>query len=124
MLATAEGLEAGVLVWVSAVAVRRLPFPVVWGALRDLPAGPGRTAPGRLGRRIERIGSRLRGGEGCFPQAIASFALCRRHGHRPALVIGVKTRPFGAHAWVEVDGLAVTGGTEARHYQEIWRGQA
>ncbi|MGX9228560.1 lasso peptide biosynthesis B2 protein [Streptomyces albus] len=39
------------------------------------------------------------GGGGAF--------LCRLHGEWPDWCSGFRTRPFGAHAWLEVDGEPV-----------------
>ncbi|MEZ4320182.1 MAG: lasso peptide biosynthesis B2 protein [Myxococcota bacterium] len=121
---TGPRVEAAVVLAIAALAAPRLPLPTLWDAIRDVPpAGPGEPAD-RLGRRIERIGARIPGARGCYPQALAAAALLRHHGHRPVLVIGIRTRPFGAHAWVEVDGVVVTGGHEAPEFRELWRGAA
>lgn len=45
----------------------------------------------------------------CLPQALAVYAAIRRRGLAPALRIGVR-KPgggFEAHAWVELDGVAL-----------------
>jgi len=78
----------------------------------------------QVGRRAERVGARVPGAHGCYPQALAASVLLKGHGHRPELVIGIRNRPFGAHAWVEVGGQIVTGAHEAPNYREIWRGSA
>ncbi|AEV81901.1 hypothetical protein ACWT_0887 [Actinoplanes sp. SE50] len=45
---------------------------------------------------------------GCLPRSIATALLCRQRGAWPDWVAGVRRHPpFGAHAWVEVDGVAV-----------------
>ena len=33
--------------------------------------------------------------------------LLRRHGHPAELVLGASIIPFGAHAWVELDGRVI-----------------
>lgn len=43
----------------------------------------------------------------CLEQSLALFVLLRRRGIDALLRIGVQTIPFSAHAWVEVDGVAV-----------------
>lgn len=48
------------------------------------------------------------------------FALAR--GVRADLVFGVRSRPFAAHCWVEVDGIILDdGGEECRSFAEIVR---
>ena len=102
----------------------RIPLAQLWLAIRDLPVlGSGDPAH-RVGRRVERVGARVPGAHGCYPQALAASVLLKRHGHRPELVIGIRNRPFGAHAWVEVQGQIVTGALQANDYREIWRGSA
>jgi hypothetical protein len=43
----------------------------------------------------------------CFPRALTAYALLDSIGAGPTLRIGMRARPFAAHAWVEVDGAAV-----------------
>ncbi|GAB3973886.1 lasso peptide biosynthesis B2 protein [Plantactinospora veratri] len=45
---------------------------------------------------------------GCLPRSIATVLLCRLAGCWPVWHAGVRRHPpFGAHAWVSVDGVAV-----------------
>ncbi|TGA99093.1 lasso peptide biosynthesis B2 protein [Streptomyces sp. MZ04] len=46
-------------------------------------------------------------GEGCLQRSVATVLLCRMRGVWPDWCTGVRTSPFRAHAWVEVDGLPV-----------------
>lgn len=46
-------------------------------------------------------------GQGCLQRAVATALLCRLTGSWPDWCTGVRTEPFQAHAWVEVDGRAV-----------------
>ncbi|MFE6176914.1 lasso peptide biosynthesis B2 protein [Streptomyces sp. NPDC056464] len=46
-------------------------------------------------------------GEGCLQRSVATVLLCRMRGVWPDWCTGVRTAPFRAHAWVEVDGLPV-----------------
>lgn len=60
----------------------------------------------------------------CLARALAAECQLRRAGHVPRLHIGVgfdEARTFLAHAWLESDGVIVTGGGEATlcGYQEI-----
>lgn len=56
-------------------------------------------------------------GNGCLPRSLAAALLCRLHGTWPTWCTGVRTAPFSAHAWIEVDGRAVgePAGTERFH---------
>ncbi len=48
------------------------------------------------------------GREGCLPRSLATILLCRLRGQWPTWRVGVrKLAPFGAHAWVEADGIPV-----------------
>ncbi|MDG4788009.1 lasso peptide biosynthesis B2 protein [Micromonospora sp. WMMD1102] len=45
---------------------------------------------------------------GCLPRSIATVLLCRLAGSWPVWHAGVRRYPpFGAHAWVSVDGIPV-----------------
>lgn len=46
--------------------------------------------------------------EGCLPRSLATILLCRVRGAWPAWCVGARrVPPFGAHAWVEADGVPV-----------------
>jgi Transglutaminase-like superfamily len=48
------------------------------------------------------------GREGCLPRSLATILLCRLHGQWPTWCVGARRiPPFGAHAWVEAEGIAV-----------------
>ncbi|MEY9488467.1 hypothetical protein RKD26_004261 [Streptomyces calvus] len=48
------------------------------------------------------------GREGCLPRSLATALLCRLHGQWPTWCVGARRLPpFGAHAWVEAEGVAV-----------------
>jgi hypothetical protein len=46
-------------------------------------------------------------GEGCLQRSVATALLCRMRGVWPDWCTGVRTSPFRAHAWVEVNGRPV-----------------
>jgi hypothetical protein len=46
-------------------------------------------------------------GLGCLQRSVATALLCRLQGQWPDWCTGFRTQPFRAHAWVEVDGVAV-----------------
>jgi hypothetical protein len=46
--------------------------------------------------------------EGCLPRSLATVLLCRLRGRWAAWCVGSRRLPpFGAHAWVEADGVMV-----------------
>lgn len=47
------------------------------------------------------------GGRYCLQRSLAITLLCRIRGVWPTWCTGVRTAPFAAHAWVEVDGQPV-----------------
>ena len=66
----------------------------------------------RIARAVERTAALLPLRARCIEQSIAMLVLCRRRGIPCRLQIGARPLPFAAHAWVEVDGVAVNGDTE------------
>lgn len=46
-------------------------------------------------------------GQGCLQRSVATALLCRMSGRWPDWCTGVRTRPFRAHAWVEVQGVPI-----------------
>lgn len=43
----------------------------------------------------------------CLHRSAAAVLLLREHGFAAQLVLGARTKPFGLHAWVELDGHPV-----------------
>ncbi|WP_026124576.1 lasso peptide biosynthesis B2 protein [Nocardiopsis baichengensis] len=60
-------------------------------------------------------------GEGCLPRSLATVLLCRLHGAQPTWCTGVRTDPFGAHAWVEAEGVPVGEPAPPDHYMPLMR---
>ncbi|MEV6394653.1 lasso peptide biosynthesis B2 protein [Streptomyces sp. NPDC051907] len=58
-------------------------------------------------------------GEGCLQRSVATALLCRMRGVWPDWCTGVRTAPFRAHAWVEVDGLPVGEPYRPGEYQRM-----
>lgn len=53
----------------------------------------------------------------CLHKSIATYSLLRAYRARPRLIIGVTSRPFSSHSWVEIDGTPVGDPEMAgRHY--------
>jgi hypothetical protein len=63
--------------------------------------------------------SLLCAGEGCLQRSLATAVLCRMRGVWPTWCTGVRTAPFKAHAWVEVDGQPVGEPESAGYYRPI-----
>ena len=58
-------------------------------------------------------------GQGCVQRSVATALLCRLGGTWPDWCTGVRTEPFRAHAWVEVDGDPVGEREEIRLYHKV-----
>jgi hypothetical protein len=60
--------------------------------------------------------SRRCAGEGCLQRSITVVLLCRSQGYAPDWRTGFILDPFLAHAWVEVDGVAVGEAASVSEY--------
>ncbi|WP_331618212.1 lasso peptide biosynthesis B2 protein [Streptomyces sp. CA-278952] len=58
-------------------------------------------------------------GLGCLQRSVATALLCRARGTWADWCTGFRTRPFGAHAWVEVDGRPVDEPGELSGFQTV-----
>ncbi|BCL30570.1 lasso peptide biosynthesis B2 protein [Streptomyces aurantiacus] len=63
--------------------------------------------------------STLCAGRYCLPRSLATALLCRMRGHWPTWCSGVRTTPFGAHAWVEADGRPVGEPSDTATYRPM-----
>ncbi|SEM64669.1 lasso peptide biosynthesis B2 protein [Streptacidiphilus jiangxiensis] len=119
------------------LALRRRPLPLLAvGAARVL----ARVKPARLRRILEfaRRGARpatveqaaaareqivavsLRcAGNNCLQRSVAAALLCRLRGTWPTWCTGVRTHPFAAHAWIQVDGEPVGEPHPAGFFQPL-----
>lgn len=62
------------------------------------------------------------GREGCLPRSLATILLCRLRGQWPTWCVGARTlAPFGAHAWVEADGVPVGEEYPADYFRTFFR---
>ncbi|MEU3602707.1 lasso peptide biosynthesis B2 protein [Streptomyces sp. NPDC006798] len=75
-------------------------------------ARPSRVAEAHRARNAVLHVSVMCTGPWCLQRSIATALLCRVTGVWPEWVVGVRTEPFTAHAWVEVDGVPVDEDTE------------
>ena len=55
----------------------------------------------------------------CLHRSAVSTCLLRSLGVPAQLVVGAKKIPFKAHAWVEVDGVAVNEGRRVREFFQV-----
>lgn len=122
-------LRAIALLAATRAALRILPFDRV----RALTAGPTRVAavhPAGLPRAVRRAvirATRSLPGSSCLAQSLVAERLLREGGHEARLTIGVAGpgEPRGArfaldaHAWVESDGLLVTGDDPHDRYRVL-----
>jgi hypothetical protein len=72
-------------------------------------------------RAIDRA-TRFLPGARCLARGVAAECLLRREGRPATLTVGVRfdeDRRFHSHAWVESDGVIVTGGDEAARYASL-----
>jgi hypothetical protein len=58
-------------------------------------------------------------GQGCLQRSIAAALYCRSRGRWPTWCTGVRTTPFVAHAWIEVDGQAIGELYPAGYYRPV-----
>jgi hypothetical protein len=58
-------------------------------------------------------------GQQCLQRSIATALLCRLAGTWPEWRTGIRTEPFRAHAWVEVDGRAVGEAEDMSLYRVV-----
>ncbi|MDT7790047.1 MAG: hypothetical protein QOF58_8466 [Pseudonocardiales bacterium] len=66
------------------------------------------------------VSLRCLGPQGCLPRSVAVALLCRISGTWPTWCAGVRVMPpFGAHAWVEADGVPVDENLPAQYFRPL-----
>lgn len=66
------------------------------------------------------VSLRCLGPQGCLPRSVAVVLLCRLSGTWPTWCAGVRVMPpFGAHAWVEADGVPVDENLPAQYFRPL-----
>lgn len=61
------------------------------------------------------------GREGCLTRSLATVLLCRLRGQWPTWCVGVRRiPPFGAHAWVEAEGVPVDEGYPPNYFRTFF----
>lgn len=58
-------------------------------------------------------------GQGCLQRSIAAALYCRAHGSWPSWCTGVRTNPFAAHAWIQVDDQPIGEPHPAGYYRAL-----
>jgi hypothetical protein len=84
-------------------------------------ARPATEAEALMSRQAVVSVSRRCAGQGCLQRAVATVLLCRVKGHWPDWCTGVRTQPFRAHAWVEVNRRPVGEGENVRLFHTLIR---
>jgi hypothetical protein len=56
-------------------------------------------------------------GQGCLQRSVAATLYCRAHGTWPTWCTGVRTNPFAAHAWIQVEDQPIGELHPAGHYR-------
>ena len=107
--------EAVILLGIIHAGIRTLPFATLSRVLAGAKTRPVRSRHprARIGWAIT-AASRLVPGRSCLSDALAADVMLCRRGCQSTLKLGVKKKdgaavPLEAHAWVECDGVIVTG---------------
>lgn len=58
-------------------------------------------------------------GKGCLQRSIAAVLYCRARGRWPTWCTGVRTHPFAAHAWIQVDDQPIGEPHPAGYYRTL-----
>jgi hypothetical protein len=85
------------------------PPPSSWGKSEEL------VAAWRLARVTKRVLGPLPADSRCLFRSLTLMSLLQRRGIENVLVIAVRPQPFGAHAWIEVDGQPVLPEADPRY---------
>lgn len=114
------------LAWLMAAdaAVRLLPFAILSRIIARIPASRSPRAAITAAdctdavRRAARI---FPTAARCLPQAIAGYCLLRRAGRTGIVTLGVRVENarLDAHAWLECDGIRITGSGAAGQYAPL-----
>jgi hypothetical protein len=67
------------------------------------------------------VSLRCRTGTGCLQRSLAAALYCRATWAWPTWCSGVRTDPFLAHAWIEVDGQPIGEPFPRGHYRTLLR---
>jgi hypothetical protein len=56
----------------------------------------------------------------CLQRSVVTTCLLRSYGVSAHLVLGARTLPLKAHAWTEVNGIAVNERRDVQHLYQVW----
>ena len=56
----------------------------------------------------------------CLQRSFVTTYLLRKHGIPAQMVLGAQKLPFKAHAWVEVNGLAINERSDVQAHYAVW----
>ena len=103
----------------ASAAVRVVSYGRLTRAIARIPRGRSSMTPAECATAIRRAAQIWPAA--CLPQAIAGYCLLQRAGLAPAIELGVARDGHGldAHAWLECDGVIVTGGDMERAYAPL-----
>jgi hypothetical protein len=113
-------VRAAVWLLASGAVVRSGTMPRVARRWLRTPRAPAvdRARAQSLVRAVHRAGRVLR--PSCLTRALAAGRLLAKDGLAARLTIGVARSPFAAHAWLEHDGLVLSGADPAREYTPLY----
>lgn len=103
-----------VLLWMSALTLWRAGFTLKFKGYAGIVRTLKNTPPGSLTplapKNLQRLMAHLNrafivdfSSNKCLAYSLALCLMARRAGHDARLIVGVRTRPFASHAWVEHD---------------------
>jgi hypothetical protein len=99
---------------------RRIRTVLGWLRRGARPATPGQAKAAR--DTVVAVSLTCAAREGCLPRSLATVLLCRLRGQWPAWCVGARRLPpFGAHAWVEADGMAVDEPYPPDYFRVLFR---
>jgi hypothetical protein len=97
-------LAAGVARLLILLPPRRLRQVLRLASLGARPAGAAQALAAR--QAVVTVSARC-AGQGCLQRSVAAVLLCRLRGGWADWCTGFRSRPFRAHAWIEVGGAAI-----------------
>lgn len=114
-----EALEVLLVLPVVVGGLHTVGLEQTWAAAQ-LPVEPAPVDVDALLRWVRRASRRVPGAGRCLPRALTAAVLLRRRGVSGELLVGVRSRPFAAHAWLLVDGEVRLGAGPASEHTPIW----
>lgn len=74
----------------------------------------------RIAEAFRRTNLFLKSDGNCLPRTLAYVWLCRKFGHNPQFIIGVRINPFSAHCWAQDGAIVLNDALDrVRSYQPI-----